>query len=267
MRKVTVFLMGGFGNCLFQLNQAYSLRSYGLDVEISTALISSSKLHRLLGWSVHDIPALDSLLRGFNVSNSLTLWQCIYLAAIFAAKKLSIADFQNVRSADKVGRYLIGYWQKGVVVNEELLSSLRKELLDSGGCQVVRNVIHARRGDFSEHIRLPLQYYVDALQSQGITRATVVTDTPDFVEELREATVGSGIAISLHRGLDMLEDFRVLANASVLISSNSTFCFWASQLVPAKKLIFPDRIAPCVPWTWPLGNPASERVSCSGFWD
>ena len=49
-----VWLMGGFGNVLFQGFAAYVLREQGNSVEMIDNLTRKSLITIILGWSIHD---------------------------------------------------------------------------------------------------------------------------------------------------------------------------------------------------------------------
>ena len=52
--KVTIWLMGGYGNQLFQYNYGEFLRSKGYDVSYNHYLLSRNITTRMLGWTIHE---------------------------------------------------------------------------------------------------------------------------------------------------------------------------------------------------------------------
>lgn len=132
----TIYLMGGLGNNLFQLNLAYTLKDAGSDVVINTSLLlNKGILSKFLGWTDHN--SYDSL-NELKLLNEFIKSEKISYFVLFAAlmSKLFNKQIFNVRfyglnmPKDVLvsGGHFFGYYHNISTVNENFLICLRKEL-------------------------------------------------------------------------------------------------------------------------------------------
>jgi|GEM_PF-3119519 len=228
MRKV-VYIYGGWGNNLFQLNKAYNLKEQGFEVEINLfmTLEKSFLVHKLLGWTHH---------KSYNFFEKLEILEQSELSVI---KRFDFS-FIFIRFLKKIGRrvnnFYIGYFfdeplnSKLLYVLKESIKRFRNEVPTEylGKC-----FVHYRGGDFLKlGIGLPLNYYASIKQDEIF----IVTDDPDNASLLL-----GDLKIKTHivKSKSAIYDFLLLANSGVLYLSNSTFSWWASELSDASVIFQP----------------------------
>ncbi|CAK7000532.1 alpha-1,2-fucosyltransferase [Providencia rettgeri] len=260
-KKETIFLIGGFGNNLFQLNRAFELKENGYDVIINTRLLRKSFISKILKWSIHPSKMTEDICTQFRIEKKISLMGYIVLFFIFTLKQLKIFDFQDCNKPSRLFGFAIGYWQKNVVLNKNLITLLKDKFHNESTYENIKNkvILHARLGDFPPEIRIKDDYYLTAIQTLNIKEIILVTDTPDYLKKLKK-NLPSDFEITLSAGISMLDDFLLMANATNLIISNSTFSYWASQVNPVKNLIYPCTIAPETPWNYPLLNKLQQKI-------
>lgn len=260
-KKETIFLIGGFGNNLFQLNRAFELKENGYEVTINTRLLKKSFISKILKWSIHPSKMTEDICTPFKIEKKISPIEYIVLFLIFTLKQLKIVDFQDCNKPSKLFGIAIGYWQKNMILNKKL-TTLLKEKFHSEAIQgniKDKVILHARLGDFPSEIRLKDDYYLKAIQTLNIKKIILVTDTPDYLSKLKK-NLPSDVEITLSAGKSMMDDFLLMANATNLIISNSTFSYWASQINPAENLIYPNTIIPETPWNYPLLNKFQQKI-------
>ena len=116
-------------------------------------------------------------------------------------------------------------------------------------------VVSVRRGDFVESGRsLSADAYDMAIwaATAGWRRLAIVTDDPSdpFHDHFRRSYSRS---VTIYSGLD---DFEMLANATQLVLSHSTFAWWAAMLGSPSEVIVPV----------PDGSPWSESGKTEGLY-
>lgn len=255
MNNKTLYLIGGFGNHLFQLNKAQELVDEGYSVYINTSFLRSSIITKFLGWSIHSTVLTDLVLQNYRVSDKFKIKDLIPIITLFIKKKVGIYDSQDFNSHLR-GSTLVGYWQKGVKLNSNFLSLLRKSLSEVSFVDTPQTVIHARLGDFPDSLRLHIDYYVNAIKSLNVSEAHLITDTPIFREKLIKRLMLSGVMteINISESSSIEDDFELISSANTVVMSNSTFCYWATQLKPVKNVIYPKNRSPELFWDLPLNN-------------
>ncbi|MES2480156.1 MAG: alpha-1,2-fucosyltransferase [Bacteroidota bacterium] len=127
--------------------------------------------------------------------------------------------------------------KKDFEVKEEYkkdLMSFYKQNNLTGGAYIA---VHLRRTDYKgfvvpglqgDDFTLPISYYkntINLIANPNSLPIVFVSDDPEVVEELFPE-IGTKI-ISRN---DAITDFQILQNASVLVTSNSTFAWWAAYL-------------------------------------
>ncbi|MEZ8635853.1 hypothetical protein AB6E23_10595 [Vibrio cyclitrophicus] len=260
-KKITVFLIGGTGNNIFQINYANKLISQGFDVEFNTFFLYESWLTKFLGWTIHSPALTEKILAKCRVRDKLTILDFL---SILCIKFLSILNIYSLQDYTKNNHFLgrnIGYWQSEFEVRPETQALLKdlfflKEPLIEGDYAVV----HARLGDFSKEQRLDISYYIEAIIKANVVDIYLVTDTPSFIREL-EVLLPKDIKLRLGPGETALDDFNILVNSGVLILSNSTFCFWGSQVIPVENVVIPKCLHPGIKWTFDMKNKKIELIN------
>lgn len=246
IRQKTIYLMGGLGNVLFQLNYLYNLRSLGMLTKVNCTLLENSYLtKKLLRWTDHrtlnillelqllsDIDLeFDGYINIFAGALSKFLDRDVLSARYFGLTSPSI----NNISAD----HLFGYFHKHNSINKQFIKKVRGEILrriDFTEFSYVREalniignsfVVHVRGGDYAYDASFAISndYYRKALSGQE--KCYILTNDIEFSKNLF-----SGIEIKYNflNTKTALEDFIILALSKNKILANSTFSWWAAEL-------------------------------------
>ena len=277
MKNITIYLIGGFGNNLFQINKGFDLSQKGYNVKYNDYFVKDNFFSRLLGWSVHKNDFSQELFSRINIDSSFRIIDLFYLIYFFILKKLFNINIQSF-DWEPDTRVQVGYWQDSFVINKSFLNLFKSSYFNYDGSVPKLCcsqwflefkdylVLHARLGDFSESIQLPYQYYADCILESNIKNVMVVTDTPQFISYLTTylCEIGWKGSVINCPGNSVYEDFMYLANSSHLVMSNSTFCYWASQVLPVPVVYFPTYRRPGLKWPFPMTNPSTIPVNSFG---
>ena len=253
----TLALTGGFGNVLFQLNFFYAYRSF-------FANISPEGLH---------IKSLRKA-RGLNAPSQISYLKSLDISYLCTHSKQSIFDYLLLGLSHEVDRPLAGrYWnnildpgslpfsvnlfktyaQYQVPIQEEFISLIVNRLLEPRShllplASKYDALVHVRCGDLSRTADIS-DYYQKA--TDIYSSILVVTDDSVQAGHLFPGINSSDIISSD----SYLDDFALLSFANNIISSNSTFAWWAAELSNASSVIEPS--------DYRLGdhfNPISGRI-------
>jgi hypothetical protein len=251
IKKRVIFLIGGTGNNLFQINYAYFLISQGYNVKINIFFTKNNFISRMLKWSIHPSEITDEVCKDFIVEDRLSFIDTFSVFVQFVLFKLHLINIRSFNYNFSVLGRVTGYWQSECVLQKLLLDNLNKiySLKNKGEL----NVIHARLGDFSLDWRLSIDYYVDAIEASSKREFVLITDSIEFKDEI-ESKLSILYVIKSSPNKSAREDFQTILEADLLISSNSTFCYWASQIKPIPKLIYPKYLKRGLAWKFPLRN-------------
>ena len=248
--SLKIFLMGGLGNVFFQLNAASILRAElgaSRSIKVTNLVLAHRKLFSNL-FGVQDHSALDALESlGFSVDNKFAA-DCCDLLLILGSKKLKTQLFssmyfgrQNPRlEAVNDIKAMFSYFQDEYRISHEFVSDLKSRLFSVTNKPEAKaeTVVHFRGGDFGLSNDGPLlDYYKRALD--GTRECVIVTD--DRVRtELYFSRNFPCLQFKFNDSISLLDDLRFLSEAQRLISSNSTFCWWAAEISTA-EIIQPKR--------------------------
>jgi hypothetical protein len=224
-----VFLFGGFGNQLFQVSKAVSIKVdsesvYYLDASGAYAVQHSSGVDRLL--DIHIVRSIFVIPLFYLVAFSSKLSILRYLFRI-------TIDGDECRSS----LFLYGYFQSDQIASsslEKIRALVRLNIFQPPVSFQNYGAIHIRRGDFftpaSPHAVLNVEWYRNVILNKlSVTSRKLIVVTDDVVWA-SENFCGSDIVIQ--SSADFLEDFLVLLFATDRIISNSTFSYWADKLAP-----------------------------------
>jgi hypothetical protein len=250
-----VYLFGGLGNMLFQLNYAYRLMQAGNDVELNFFLGRSSFfVNNLLKWTTHgsENVILDmDLVDSFSVTMKISALSLINLAL----SKSSLSRFSNLRwvghSTPPIPNYPlkirsspVGYFQ----FNNPTSPLLAKKIAYFADSHILKDksralpnlissinscpdsiLIHVRGGDFlntnaSTNCSLPYEYYSNALNEYR--NVYVVSNDHAYARELLSPLKSNLIQV---RTSSVIDDFCLILKAKRKLLSNSTFSWWAAE--------------------------------------
>jgi hypothetical protein len=269
MSIVSVNILGGLGNQLFQIAAAYAYarREKGtLQIEHKTSngnrpLYWDTILHHIHPYLVPSLPSLDS-------------W--------YEPAPTKYGEIGNLPPA---GKYLRGYLQSSkYFYNDEIKEEIRglfrppshlveqvlakyKDLMDQKDRVII---VHCRRTDYItyQHVHGPLQasYYKEALRRimEQVPNPIFLLcgDDSSFWNEIREEI--QPVWEHEHRILDETDvhTFILLQQFQNVIMSNSTFIWWTTWLSQAKNVIVPSTwFGPAGPRDWEdIYEPSWNRV-------
>jgi len=249
MKKINIWLMGGFGNVLFHLFLAHLLQKKGNIVTLCTLLTQKNIITKLLGWTIH-----DSLYHDLKGSINTKRGSIFPLLLLPLSTKIDIGREYSFfyRSLDNIldnpSSNIFGYFQlKGfleknkkelVFFSQGIAKRITKDIPKETIMNTKQACIHIRLGD-SGWAKDNIDYYTKALETlpdnMGIT---VVTDSPQDAKNLL-----SSYNVSFSKGGNALEDFYLLFSSDIIICAPSTFSWWAIHCSSnAKKIVMPQSL-------------------------
>ena len=269
MSIVSVNILGGLGNQLFQIaaGYAYARREKGtLQIEhIKTngnrPLYWDTILHRIQPYLVSSLPSLDS-------------WY-----------EPAPTMFGEMGTLPQQGKYLRGYLQSSkYFYNDEIKEEIRElfqappylvEQVKTKYADLIEKkdrvvLVHCRRTDYItyQHVHGPLQasYYKEAIKRimEKVENPIFLLcgDDSSFWNEIRKEI--QPVWENEHRILDETDvhTFILLQQFQNVIMSNSTFIWWTTWLSQAKNVIAPSQwFGPAGPREWEdIYEPSWQRV-------
>ena len=237
--RLTVQLMGGLGNQLFQIAAAYACaKRYSMELVFPESW--NTREDRPPIWDKYPIKRYFKLIsekeyndiQWLNVDERSFSYSPIDLPLVY----------QNYK--------IIGYFQSSLYFNDykdELRILLQPPLIRSNDLSEWIGV-HVRRGDYlaaaDYHITTDAEYFkkarLEITRHIGKRAVCWITDDPEWV--YKNTYEDADCVMSS----DHIEDFRQLAQFKYLILSNSSFSWWAAWLNPNNHV---DRII-CCPDKW-----------------
>ena len=258
MSIVSVNIVGGLGNQLFQIasGYAYARREKGiLQIEYiktngNRPLYWDTLLHRIQPFLVPSLPSLD-------------LWS-----------EPGPTKFGEIGQLTHPGKYLRGYLQSSkYFYTDEIKEEIRQlfqapphliEHVQTKYADLIEKkdrviVVHCRRTDYItyQHVHGPLQanYYKEAIQQmmEKVSRPIFLLcgDDLSFWNEIREKI--PSVWENEYRILDETDvhTFILLQQFQNVIMSNSTFIWWTTWLSNAKNVMAPSQwFGPSGPREW-----------------
>ena len=259
---LTAQITGGLGNQLFTYARlaTYAYRN-GINLQIDGS-ISERVLGRapdLFDFKLLGEPRI--LLNSYSsaaVQRERFLWRSSFTRSISKRHRESVLGNSEISRKNLDGWKVRGFFQDYRVAEDfidifgESAISLQKEsreLSRTSGEISQKNVaaIHVRRGDYLNYQDsfglLSDDYYVNALKTlsekKNYSEAIVFTDSPEMVEDLRDKLDMKSRIIS-PSDLSTSETMVLMSRCSGLVTSNSTFSFWAGILGNDLEVVVPD---------------------------
>lgn len=246
-RKINIYLMGGFGNNLFQLALGTEFKNRGYTVVYNTYLRKPNIFTRFLGWSIHEDKLINFFLESELNTNKLSLYAFFQVISSFVLYRLGFKDLFSIQKNSFAktinAKHFIGYWQDGPHLNPRVFDQLQSKIRDYFNEQesqinkIYANkvICHYRAGDFPKGWMLTKGYYDEALSYFPNYSALIVTNDISSANE-----VGFD-------GLDIVsssfdDDLLVLFKANILVCSNSTLCYWAAALGDCSRVVVPSHL-------------------------
>lgn len=263
--QLTIGLMGGLGNQLFQIATAYAYaKEHSMDLVLPDSWYDKSDRH----------PVWDTYFRnsshGFNLISS-NHFRNIHWTDIHE-KSFSYAPIYHTPGSSNYR--LNGYFQSSTYFNNHkdeirILLQIPNNLINAANEAFTRTPIHnpdgwiaahVRRGDYlfasNYHVVTDAEYFKKAREeiNKRIGPRTVcwITEDPEWV--YKNVHQQGDVVICG----DSMTDFACLSQFRHIIMSNSTFSWWATWLNPNN---YADRVI-CCPnkWFGPQGPQDFETI-------
>lgn len=234
MKKI--WLIGGFGNVLFQIFAYNIVRNKGFrDVFYVTTLTEKNFITKTIKWKVHQ-KLYHNLINDsekLKISNFYALF-AILIGFLSKATRMSFAFstfYINNKTLDRnnLASNIFGYFQ-----DKEFLSAHKAELHSFG--QIIKEkyaldkaydiVVHYRKGDSAWAI-LHAEYYesIKNLLKKETRKIHIVTDSHKDAEEFFSDVNN----ITIMNSPNAIEDFKVMVSSTKLYCAPSTFSWWAAH--------------------------------------
>ena len=221
---ITVKLLGGLGNQMFQYAYGLALKERGYQVEYD----------------------LNSLVPGTHRGYSLGYFGIKAEGKERAARVYeSSTKYNEAHLSPQDPATMVGYWQ-----TEKYFSSIRDKVLEAFNFQgvPVRHVhtiaLHIRRQDYVglQHFHgMPdLDYYREAVafirrEASYQCPVVVISDDRDWCRENLPSD------FILFEGLTKYEDMAMMASCDYAVIANSSFSWWGAWLGPQRLVVAPSR--------------------------
>lgn len=226
--RSVVTLMGRLGNQLFQYSFARWLAERGHDVRFDLSSVRAEGVAPPLASRVREsaIPSSSrwpAPIGRFGPTAALlrrALGPRMVIVDTTAAGAVITGD-------EPPHAWWVGYWQQ-----VRFAQTARQELIDLVGVPPPQDeiAVHVRRGDYAAMgVSQPADWFLRAVRRarEELPGAPVriVSDDPRWCEEYLDLSDAYMVASA-----DPVSDFRVLAQARLLVASPSTFSWWAAFL-------------------------------------
>lgn len=234
-KNISVFLMGGVGNQLFQICRALSLSESGVNVKLVKFYGFEKFFYNLLGFSFHrDWLGIDRIAGSLNIEiEKLSAMDFLELSFIFLLRKVGINCFfdQKLKISETKSffRIDVGYFQSSSHLTSKAIFNVANVISDSLGldtCNKNENLtVHVRGGDFSIGDRYSTTDVnnIYKISKHLASKIVVVTNDENYARSIFKDE-----KISLHQSsTGALGDFKFMCSSSRLILSKSSFSAWA----------------------------------------
>ncbi len=246
MRNITIFLYGGFGNNLSQVNFGSLLESKNYQVKYCDVLTKKNLFTRILGWNIHDQTHKNLNLSyvNFGFFRLLKIFSTLLISKILT-KNFSSVFYEGDLFVSKIDeihlkkfKYFFGYFQSSLLLKKGIKLELISKINQSKKKDQI--AIHMRGGDYAKNDRLNEDYYIKALQMIGDSHMQIKVFTNDikYAEKILNFLNVSNYEFSNGNPFD---DFIEMACSKVIISGNSTFSIWSSICSKAERIFLPKK--------------------------
>ena len=239
-----VYLMGGFGNQLFQLCFANDLKKRGHIVSIDTTNYSSpddgeiSKREIII--PIKDFEFESEPNKVFNFYSNLSRYRknSFKNYKVFPFKKFN--DINYLKEKEGKYNFYVGYWQDTNLITENkdfLIKNLSKNKTIKEGLiskpNINETLLHIRREDYLiMKEELKIDYYEKAIReaSKKIPEFeyNIFTDDINWIKKHKLFNSAKNVFYSSNSRIDTIKTFSEMLKHNNFIISNSTF-----SLIPA----------------------------------
>jgi len=243
--KKNIWLMGGFGNVLFQILAFNVFSKNNNSIFFVNVLTKKNTITKFIGWTIHENLYNDLIDKKQIIEVSFLKSLFIIITSLISKKlnlkfKLSTFYSSSLKIDEKLCKNIFGYFQYN-----EFLKKNQDELLQFGNRLRLKYalkqkhpiVVHYRKGD--SDWALKYSYYYDEIKKmlyEEVLPILIVTDNlkdaKHFFSEMQNTSILSS--------KNALEDFKYLISAEKLYCAPSTFSWWAAHSLDYKaEVIMP----------------------------
>jgi hypothetical protein len=243
MKKI--WLMGGFGNVLFQILAYRALEKNGYKVEYVDILVERNIFTKLLGWTIHESIYKDLIDK--NEIQSVSYIRVVGLLFLgFLNRKFkfknNICTFYSDKNRLKMpySDNNFGYFQDKYFLEENQIELLKlgRELFNKYKKNESEIIVHYRLGD-SGWAKEYENYYIKVRNMIMLENETVYIATDSPKEALSFFSDCSNVKLTDSE--NAMDDFKYMVSASKLYCAPSTFSWWAAHSLSSEsQVIMPD---------------------------
>lgn len=281
-KTLVIYLMGGLGNVLFQINFAYNLRDAGYNIRLNVySLMSNNIISKILKWSNHS--TLNNIIElgildGFEIDHKFRLSFMNALWSKKTGKNIFGTKFYGINSPSHSEiisvKNLFGYFHNKNPINDFFVNhlrerlniwlSLKKNLQELIGKLIKHGdiIVHVRGGDFTtdSNLELGVDYYKKAIAAAANNCGSVLVLTNDA---LYAESILCDIPFQIISQDSPVADFIIIMKSRIKVLANSTFSWWAAELSDDKcTIVEVDSYYPKLNWL-PLSKKQRIRVGRS----
>jgi hypothetical protein len=246
-KPIKIWLLGGFGNVLFQILVSKVVSKKGKDFKFVKTLTEKNIITTSIKWSIHQ-PLYNQLLQKDQFLK-ISMINAVYINLIATLSKtlklrLRKATFysKNIQFKEPYSENIFGYFQE-----KHFLNTYKKEVLELGedlrelyGEKTENIVVHYRKGD-SGWAERNSGYYIkvrDLIRDEP-SKVFVITDSPKDAEIF----FLNLDHIQILNSKNALDDFKILLSAKKLYCAPSTFSWWAAHSLDKNaEVIVPEML-------------------------
>jgi hypothetical protein len=241
-----VWLMGGFGNVLFQILAFNFLSKNNSNIFFIKQLVEKNKVTKFLGWSIHE-PLYKELIGSEKIVSVNFIQFILIVFCGFLSKKINrefkFATFykSGVELKGTGSENIFGYFQHKsfLIENKTLILELGEELRSKFELEnKAKIVVHYRKGD--SNWALKYSNYYDVVKTMLLKESSPIIIVTDSIDSANLFFVGIQ-NINIISSNNALDDFKYLISCEKLYCAPSTFSWWAAHCLPqTSKVVVPD---------------------------
>lgn len=233
MKNKNIWLMGGFGNVLFQILAYEVFKKECKNINFVDTLVKKNFITKALRWKIHE-NIYKQFIPNENIKQ-INNYKAVFIVLIgFLSKKMQreffLAGFFSEKNTNiQKSKNVFGYFQEKRFLkeNKEQLLLLGKQIHAKYATKEPKTIIHYRAGD-SVWAKQYQDYYLKVkqmIQNDIYIYIYISTDSPkqamEFFKECKN--------VVLLESKTAMEDFMHMVSAKKLYCAPSTFSWWAAH--------------------------------------
>jgi hypothetical protein len=218
MKKKRLYLMGGIGNILFQIDHGIRNSENGEEIEFVTNFINSKFYSKFFNWTFHQN---DLHNYNFNINlnfrNLSLITVLVDLFFLWSNKKRLFKSSVVSWESSVLTKVNFGYFQYPRKIQN------RNLLISSSIVTIEYPVLHLRLGD-SPSLKEDVESQIRLLKSLKFSKYIVITNDSIQANDLLK---NQGIEFEIQSNCQAI-DFYILSNCKIIIIPQSTFSWMAA---------------------------------------